>query len=156
MKSGATERYGSVLVKDGRILGQGRTRAIANKYFRLERRIRQGSYNHAEIEAMNDALANQHEIIGSEIYVAGFFPKIGRLFFKPIFTGKACSKHFVSYSIDTIYVPMPDGWVARTLEQACEEAKEFWGNSHEKRQERCVGEFGIELLEGRIQATNAT
>jgi len=56
---GAAERYGAILLEDGEVIGRGYNRSIAHASFpgiRLKRVIRQGYANHAEVEAINDAL----------------------------------------------------------------------------------------------------
>src|SRR5688572_530314 len=62
---GDSQRYGSVLEKDGNLVGEGYNRAIAHFSFgTLKRHIRQGYANHAEVEAMNFAIDKKHKIKG--------------------------------------------------------------------------------------------
>ena len=143
-QSKGNERYGSIIVVDEKIIGEGYNRAIAHPSFgRLEREIRQGMANHAEVEAMNDALANGLQIEGSELYVAGFFPKSGQLFFKKDYTCVKCIPHMRNYGITNIYDPTPDGWLKKSLEVAGEEAKKFTNGTHQKRIDAIIGDFFI-------------
>lgn len=89
-KSKGKERYGSILVKDGNVIGAGFNRAIAHKYFKLERMIRQGYHTHAEVEALCDALIQEKDTQDSRIYCAGYFPDSGELFFQNKYTCTAC------------------------------------------------------------------
>jgi deoxycytidylate deaminase len=142
------ERYGSIMIAEGRIIGEGYNQAIAHPAFgRLEREIRQGMANHAEIEAMNNALANGFCIEGSILYVAGYFPKTGLLFFKQDYTCVRCLPHLRNYGIESICIPSPEGWLAKTLEAAGDEAKKYTKGTHRKRLEAAVGEFFISELD---------
>ena len=66
-------RIGSSLEKGKGVIGSGRNRAISHPKFRLERIIRQGWNNHAEIEALNDALDKGFSPEGGDLYTAGYF-----------------------------------------------------------------------------------
>jgi deoxycytidylate deaminase len=100
IQSKGNERYGCLLVADERIRGKGYNRAIAHPAFgRLEREIRQGMANHAEVEAMNNALTNKFQIDGSDLYVAGYFPKSGQLFFKTNYTCVKCIPHMKNWGL---------------------------------------------------------
>jgi deoxycytidylate deaminase len=141
-QSKGNERYGSILVKDGEIIGKGFNRAIAHSSFgKLERKIKQGMANHAEIEALNDSLDNSKNVDGSDLYVAGYFPENNQLFFKKYYTCVKCLSHFKNYKIASIYVPTPEGWIKKDLEEATEEAQEFKQNTHKKRLKVILGNF---------------
>lgn len=136
------ERYGSVLVKDDSVLGMGYNRAIAHPYFHLDRPIRMGYANHAEIESINDALLNGYDVEGADIYVAGYFPKphngfLGknRLFLKDgaWYTCVRCPKYMEEYSIKNVIVPSPSGWGVSSLAEATLCAKSYQNGTHDKR-----------------------
>lgn len=151
-QSKGNERYGSILVADEKVVGEGYNRAIAHPAFgRLEREIRQGYANHAEVEAMNDALANGFPIEESELYVAGYFSKSGQLFFKTDYTCVKCMPHMKNYGISSIYIPTPDGWIKKSLDDAGEEAKKFTKGTHQKRLNAIIGDFFITQLEGNLR-----
>jgi hypothetical protein len=136
------ERYGSIARKDGSIIGMGYNRAIAHPYIHLERTIRMGYANHAEIEAMDDAIRNGADISGADIYCAGYFPEphtgfLGknRLLIKEDawYTCVKCPPHMEKYGIANIYVPTPSGWAGINLAEAETCAHLFTGGTHEKR-----------------------
>ncbi|HOW36959.1 MAG TPA: hypothetical protein PLK34_01805 [Candidatus Pacearchaeota archaeon] len=145
--SKGNERYGSILVLDSKIIGEGYNRAIVHPALeKLERRIRQGMANHAEIEALNDALFKGNKTENSDVYVAGYFPNSKRLFFKTEYTCVKCLPHLRNYEISNIYVPTPGGWIKKDLNEAYEEAKKFVNGTHQKRLEAMRGEFYISQL----------
>lgn len=159
LSKGQKERYGSLLVRDGEVLGQGYNRAIAHQSFgRLERIIRMGYANHAEVEAMNDALQSLdvERLDGCDIYVAGYFPKPtedfeqpGRLFLKeePSYSCVLCANHFENYNIRNVYVPMQQGWTALSVAEAKSKAKGFSSCTHQKRRETLHSIFTISDVE---------
>jgi tRNA(Arg) A34 adenosine deaminase TadA len=125
------ERYGSVLIKNGKIFGRGYNRAISHPSFRLDRIIRQGYANHAEIEAMNSALSKKHNIKGTSIYVAGYFPKEnGLLFLHEEFTCPKCAVIMQKYDIDTLFVPSAMGWVGRNVKDIEAETRRYNHNAN--------------------------
>lgn len=127
LSKGPTQRYGSLLVKDGEIIGEGYTRSISNKGFSLERKIRQGSANHAPIEALNDAFikGNENKIEGSEVFEAGYFTESGKLYLKENYTCTKCPPILKKYGVINIYTPMPGGWIKKTVDEALVEGKKF-------------------------------
>jgi deoxycytidylate deaminase len=143
---GKHERYGSLLVKDGKAIGRGFNRAIANGLINLDREIRQGYANHAEIEAMNDALFKGFDISNSDIFCAGYFPKTGKLFFQQDYTCTLCPKKMHPYGVKNIVIPTKNGWKIRPLEEAVEEARKFTKGTHEKRIRITEGEYYISQL----------
>jgi len=146
-QSKGNERYGSIIVSDGSIIGCGFNRAIAHWAFgKLPREIRQGMANHAEVEAMNDALSRGFSLVDTEMYVAGYFPKTGQLFFKKQYTCVKCIPYLRAQGIVSISVPTPNRWIKKTLDQAEREAKLFINGTHKKRLEAVIGEFFIDSL----------
>jgi deoxycytidylate deaminase len=143
LMSKGNERYGSVLVSNSQIIGKGFNRAIAHPSFKLERIVKQGMANHAEIEALNDALMNGLEVKGSSIYVAGYFPSTKQLFFKTDYTCVKCIPYLEKYGIGEIFVPLPFGWVGKSLDLALSEAKKFKNGTHEKRLIAQIGNFPV-------------
>lgn len=135
------QAYGSCLVKDKEIEGTGFNRAIVHKHFRLERIIRQGYSNHAEIEALNDALAKEVDPIGSEIYVAGFFVQSKQIFFHEDFTCLRCANCLNQYGIKSINIPMPNGWQTRPIQTAISDAGSIQDKKYEYRKQTTVGNF---------------
>lgn len=124
---GTNQRYGSLLVKNGVVLGRGYNRAIAHPSFgKLKRMIYQGYSNHAEIEALNDALMRGCDVQNAEIFVGGYFPKEnGLLFLHNEFTCLRCPPILTSFAISKINVPTPQGWLPRSLNEAMIEAKAY-------------------------------
>lgn len=135
------QAYGSYLVKDGQVIGKGFNRAIVHKHFRLERIIRQGYSNHAEIEALNDALLNGKDTNGGEIYVAGFFVRSKQIFFHEDFTCLKCANCLNQYGIKNINIPLPGGWQTRPIETAINDARNIQDNKYEYRKQTTVGNF---------------
>jgi hypothetical protein len=141
------ERYGSIIMNNGILIGEGYNRAIAHLSFgKLEREIRQGMANHAEIESMNNALMKGFEISGSEIFVAGYFPKSEQIFFQEEYTCTRCIPYMARYGIAKICIPTPNGWLKKSLEEALEEAKKFSNGTHQKRLDATIGKFYLSEL----------
>ena len=146
---GASQRYGSIVSKDGVILGRGYNRAVAHPSFgKLQREIYQGYSNHAEVEAVNDALANGKDVSGTEIFVGGYFPKQnGLLFLKNEFTCLRCPPILKSYGISVINVPTPGGWLQRDVDEAMTEAKAYTnGGTYKNRLLSVLGKWTIANL----------
>ncbi|HKC04675.1 MAG TPA: hypothetical protein VKC54_02285 [Patescibacteria group bacterium] len=129
------ERYGSLLVKNGKIIGKGYNRAIVHRSFpKLKRIIYQGYANHAEIEALNDALMKKRGVKNAEIYVGGYFPKEnGLLFLHHEFTCTKCVPILASYKVSKINVPTPYGWISKNMDEALEEAGSYLGGTYKNR-----------------------
>ena len=148
VQSKGNERYGSILVLDNQIMGEGYNRAIVHPALqKLDRKIKQGMANHAEIEALNEALFKRNQTKNSELYVAGYFPDSKRLFFKTEYTCVKCIPHLIKYGVQNISVPAPEGWVKKEINKAYEEAKKFINGTHQKRLEVMIGEFYISQLD---------
>lgn len=146
--AGTGERYGSLLVRDGDILGEGRNRRVSKPDF-VPRIVRQGYANHAEVEALNAALMREADGFkglkresafageldpeefssarGADIYVAGYFAKGGFLDIRdgPLFTCRRCPKVLDSYGIGRIFTPTPQGWASLTVDEAEECSLDF-------------------------------
>lgn len=147
LKSKGKERYGSLLVKDGAIIGEGFNRAIAHVSFgKLERVIRQGMANHAEVEAINDAISRGENTKGASLYVAGFFPSQGLLFFKNAYTCVRCLPHIKAHEICCICIPKPKQWFEKSLSAALTDAEKFKNGSHQKRLDAMIGKYSIDQL----------
>jgi len=123
-------RFGSLLLKNKKVIGRGWNR-LAKKEFP----INMGYANHAEVMAMNDALLNNLDIKGGEIYVGGYFPSDNTLYVpkEAFFTCTRCPIYFEKYGIEKISVHSYSGWEKLSLNQARNTAKKFMGNTHEKR-----------------------
>lgn len=142
------ERFGSILVKDRKIVGKGFNRAISHPSFRrLDRQIRQGYANHAEVEALNDYLENGGNRLGGNIYCAGYFHKEKKLFFHKHYSCILCPTHLKIQKIKNIFIPMPDGWIKRPLDEAYLEAKSFRNGTHNNRLNNSFSIKKIENLE---------
>lgn len=140
LSKGDDQRYGSLLVKDGEIIGSGYNRAVAHFSFgKLKRVVYQGYSNHAEIEALNDALMKGLSVQSAEIYVGGYFPKEnGLLFLKNEFTCLRCPPILTSYAISKINVPTPQGWISKNINEAMNEAESYKRGSIYKNRVRSV------------------
>lgn len=145
---GPSERYGSRLVMEGEVLGKGGwNRALSNPNwdYKLERIVKQGYANHAEIEALNDILMNHPQNVeGADIYVAGYFAKSEQLFFQEKYTCVLCPPKLIDYGIKNIIIPTINGWKKRPIKEALEEAREYLGGTTSKRIESCQGEFYLD------------
>ena len=144
------ERYGSILMKESQIIGKGFNRAITHPTFKLERTIRQGWTNHAEIEALNDALSKDFDIKDSDLYVAGYFLDSGYLFLQQRYTCVKCPPYLQKYGIDNIHIPTPDGWERKPLDLAIEEAEEFRGGAYKERQHERIGNYTIDIIKDML------
>ena len=150
LSKGASQRYGSLLVRDGVVIGEGYNRSIAHRSFgRLERIVRQGYCNHAEIEALNDALMNDYDVTDSEIYVGGYFPeRSGLLFLKREYTCTKCPPILKRWGIFRINVPTPQGWLPKNIEEAMAEAKTYKdGGIYRNRLSAVLGQWTTTDLE---------
>jgi len=123
-------RFGSLLLKEGKIIGKGWNRR-ADKRFP----INMGYANHAEIMAMNDALIKGFDIKDCEIYVGGYFPSDNTQYIpkKTYFTCTKCPIYFAKYGIRKIFVHSDKGWKGLFLAHAVYTARNFISNCHEKR-----------------------
>lgn len=141
--SGKFERYGSLLLNNNNILGEGYNRAIAHPRWKknLDRIIRQGYSNHAEIESINDALMKGKDVKYSDIYVAGYFTDSNKLFFQDEFTCLKCSKKMLEYSISNIFIPTLDGWKKIPIESAIIDSEKYKSNANNKRKDLSQGDF---------------
>jgi deoxycytidylate deaminase len=116
VRSKGETRFGSLVVKNGRILGRG-----WNHFARPEEGpIRMGYAFHAEVAAMNDALSRGHSLAGADIYVAGYFAKGGNLYLPTTahFSCDRCPKYMGEQGIRGVYIPNAGGWRFLTLEEA--------------------------------------
>ena len=145
-RSKGNERYGSLILKEGRVIGRGFNRAIAHPAFRLERVLKQGMANHSEVEALHDALMHLEDTQGADLYVAGFFPRTGQLFMHRTFTCVRCIPYLQEAGIENIFVPMPDGWKKRPMVAAAREATTFTNGTHSKRLDSVVGEYYLDSI----------
>lgn len=146
------QRFGSILTKNGQIIGKGFNRAVNHPRFKLERVIRQGWVNHAEIEAINDALNRDYDVNDSELYVAGYFLESEQLFFQERYSCRRCPPIIEKYGIriNSIHIPTPDKWTRRTMREAWEEAKEFRGSAYDERRRECIGNYPIGLIKDSL------
>lgn len=150
---GARERYGAILLREGEIIGRGYNRSIAHAAFpgiRLERVIRQGYANHAEVEAINDALLAGRSVSEAVVYVAGYFPSDNRLLFlHETFTCDKCAKIMNDWGIRSVYVPSVQGWIERPIEVALEEAGILLRGEgkHESRRNLIQGSFSVHQMQ---------
>jgi len=145
----ADQRYGSLLVKNGTILGRGYNRAVAHPSFgKLERVIYQGYSNHAEIEALNDAIAKGYDVKHAEIYVGGYFPKKnGLLFLKNEFTCLKCPPIIKSFAVTSINIPSPQGWLSKNPDEATDEARNYIsGGIYKNRLSSVLGQWTVNDL----------
>jgi hypothetical protein len=145
LRSKGEERFGCLAVKNGEVIGEGFNRAIATPAFKLDRIIRQGYANHAEIEAMNDALSKGYDIRGCELFTAGYFPDLGRLEFTDQYNCMKCIPYMERYGIAGLNDPMPNGWVKKSLGLALAQAKVYTNGIHQKRINASIGNFSIDL-----------
>jgi len=143
------QRYGSKLIKNGVGLGEGYNRAIAHPSFgKLKRVVSQGYSNHAEIEALNDALMNGLDVQDAEIFVGGYFPKEENvLFLNNEFNCLRCPPILKRYGISKINVPTPQGWLSKNIDEAMLEAGFYSsGGTYNSRIHSVLGHWTIKDL----------
>ena len=153
LSAGIGERYGAILISGTEeIIGRGYNRSIAHASFpgiRLPRIIRQGYANHAEVEAINDALLSDKPVIGAKVYVAGYFPSDKGLFLHNTFTCDRCAKIMDRWGIESVFVPSVQGWVERPVAIALAEARSLSAEGkgkHEKRRNLTEGRYSLDQL----------
>ena len=115
------------MVKDGDILGRGYNRSVfcttSDKPYGI---IRQGYCNHAEIEALNDAIINGNNIKDAEIYVGGYFPKENNLLFlHNEYTCLRCPPILKKFNVNVINIPTPNGWMPKKIDESFFEARKY-------------------------------
>jgi len=140
------QAFGAVLVNQGQIIGRGVNRAISHPRFKLERIIKQGWVNHAEVEALNDALVKQKNVEGGLIYVAGLFLALKLLFFQSEYTCVKCISPLRKYGIRGIMIPTPNGWIEKSIDEAETDARGCqWPREHyRKRIGIAMGEYSLD------------
>ena len=149
-----SERYGAIFVKNGIVDTGGFNRCIAHSTFRLERKIRMGYANHAEVECVDFAQVRGIDTKDGDIYVAGYFPLTGRIFFKREYTCDRCVPYLERFQIKNIFDPMPRGWIEKSLEVAATEAEKYVGGKHGKRLKVTVGNIYLKQIEDRLLGKN--
>lgn len=144
------ERYGSVLVNNEQVIGRGHNRRVSKS----DEGVRMGYANHAEVEALNDALRNGYETQGSKLFVAGYFPENGSLHIRDSlnYTCHKCPKYLKESGVIEIHVPLILGWKALSIDKALECAQEFKKNPHKKR--LSIGKSQLKLDMIASQLTN--
>lgn len=143
------QRYGSLLVKNNAIVGRGYNRAIAHPSFgKLDRIVYQGYANHAEIEALNDAIMNGYDVSGAEVFVGGYFPKENNLLFlKNEYTCLKCPPILKRFNIKAINVPTPGGWLAKNIDESMIEANNYVkGKIYNNRINSVIGKWTLSDL----------
>jgi deoxycytidylate deaminase len=139
-------KFGAVLTKDNTIIGSG-----INRHVRKDDIIKTGYANHAEISAINDALSSGESLIGTILYVAGYFPD-GKLYIPNIrvYTCKSCVKKLMQYGIGSIAIPNRKGWAYIRLEEAERMAKDINNKTKyisKKRREIALKNASIDMLD---------
>ena len=104
--------FGAILVKNGKIIGQGRNRHSTIEDRKILPYVDYAS--HAEQSAIIDALNNGHDVIGGQIYVLGLClhgKNKGNLTTRTehIFICSKCPHSFIKYNI-SVNIPHVDGW----------------------------------------------
>jgi hypothetical protein len=149
-----SERYGAVFTKEEMIKTGGYNRCIAHSTFKLERKIRMGYANHAEIECVDFASVLGINTKDGDIFVAGYFPSTGRIFFKREYTCDRCIPYMQKFQIKNIFDPMPKGWIEKPLCLAAIEAEKYVGGKHGKRLKVTKGNIYLQQIEDRLLGKN--
>ncbi len=132
-------RFGSIVVKDGEIIGRGWNRRPVGGP------ISMGYANHAEAESINDVLNNGRKTDGSQLLVAGYFAEDGSLYMprKLCYTCRACPDYFEKYEISEVLVPLVSGWGRLSVEEAGKSARSSSISSYARR--ISVGRSGLKV-----------
>jgi len=154
VSKGSLQNYGSILVKNDRIIGRGYNRLI-----QFRDKIRQGYANHAEINAINDALRQKRDTRGSTLYVAGFFPTERMLCLRsePNYTCTRCIPGMEEYGVKLLAVPTLSGWETFPMDEVEGVVRNFRDhtpgkNTHEKRLSAWHNPYTIDFLLERVHS----
>ena len=139
-------KFGAVLTKDGVIIGSG-----TNRHIKKDDIIKTGYANHAEISAINDALLSKESLIGTILYVAGYFPD-GRLYIPNmrVYTCKSCVRRLMQYGIGSVAIPNRKGWAYIRLEEAERMVKDVNNKTNcisKKRRKIALKNASIDMLD---------
>jgi len=124
--------FGSVLVKDGIIIGKGRNK-LSTKSDRCT--LSHVDYStHAEQAAIIDAIENNYNVLNSVVYVLGVVLKghnKGKLTIKekPVFICSHCIHSLVRFSI-SVAIPLNNGWYVMSPQEAFISGKEMSGKGY--------------------------
>ena len=146
---GSFQKYGSIIVKRGAIIGKGHNRRITSGDA-----IRQGYANHAEISAINSAVSRRKNPEGSDMYVAGFFTVERTLCLRasgPNYTCLRCIPGMKEYGIGTLFVPTMDGWMPLQIDGIESVVRKFLESTkgkglHEKRLKSWNNPYTIDFI----------
>ena len=105
-------KFGSLIVKDGKIIGRGWNHKAGPEEARGPGQIRMGYAFHAEVAALNDAIGRGHDVKGAEVYVAGFFPEDRMVYIpkRPHFSCDHCPRYLTAQEIRGVKVPSRKSW----------------------------------------------
>lgn len=120
--SSKDQRFGSLVVSDGQIIGEGRNRLLGRDE---KLPFRSSFFLHAEKDAIADAIRKRGEdgVYGSTIYVAGFFVLERRpiIFSSPNNTCVTCTQLYVRFGFNAAFAAK-SGWVFYSGEEAYKKA----------------------------------
>jgi hypothetical protein len=113
------QRYGAVLVKDGKVIGRGFNRKRKGTDL-----VDMGDTLHAEGCAVTNA---GKAVDGAWLYVAGYFVEPGTLSIRdrPLFTCVKCPPALQQYGLAGLHVPTKTGWGALSMHEAHMSAEQF-------------------------------
>lgn len=119
-------KFGSVLVKDGKVIGRGWNRLSTKEDRALLSHVDYAS--HGEQSAIIDAIKKGFDPTNGTIYVLGYGAKNKKLSIRDgkFFTCRKCPHGMMKYNIK-VMIPTPKGWVKLSAEEALESAKEHKG-----------------------------
>jgi hypothetical protein len=145
-----TQRYGSLLLKDGVIIGRGYNHR--NNGIELIDMRKGNLGNHAEVHALDDALRGGFDVRGSTLYAAGYFPNTGLLFIREelSYSCEECPVYLQDYGVVEIRVPLLTGWGELRIYDALSYARKFKKNNEDnllgRKKESKIKFFIEELL----------
>ena len=110
--------HAAIIVRDHEIVSEGFARQLSNKHADAEE-----FFTHAEESAIINALNNQKDLSGSDIYVLGMRPDSSIRLTDGSYCCINCSKLIKQTEIINVFYPVEDGWKKVTKDEMFEQAE---------------------------------